>query len=149
MAQLSITKIDSPFPEPVKFTLGFDPANLSSAELFRWFVEPELLQRWWAEQATVDPVVGGDYTMHWQAIDKTMTGTITELVPGERLAFTWDWADESEARAREVVVQFGDGTASLTHGPYDDTDEDRQSRQDHLDGWSFFFTLLVKELAFD
>ena len=34
-------------------------------ELFRWWTEPELLTRFWADEAEVEPSVGGSYSFSW------------------------------------------------------------------------------------
>ena len=119
-------------------------------EVFRAWTDPEVLRRWWAAQpawesplAETDVRVGGRYCLSMRDPDSgdehTVGGKYVEVVPPERLVYTWTWegADEDSASAGSVVtVEFredGEGTTVvLTH----DGIADERSRENHAHGWS-------------
>lgn len=64
--------------------------------VFRAWIEPERLQRWWGPagftnpKCEIDPRPGGAILIHMRGPDGTihpMTGTVVEIVPPERLVF--------------------------------------------------------------
>jgi uncharacterized protein YndB with AHSA1/START domain len=82
----------------------------SRAETFRAWTDPQELKRWWgppgydAPSIEVDLRVGGRYrfAMRKLADGKTtiVTGIYQEIVPGERLVFTWNWEVGPPGRPR-------------------------------------------------
>ena len=121
--------------------------DVSAEILFPWFTQPDLLMKWWAEQATVGSQIGGKYELYWAEIDKRLTGSILVWEPGAHLAFKWQWADEFEGADKRVDVIFGEQRATLTHSGYGDSKIDQKARQDHIAGWGFFLSLLQRALA--
>jgi uncharacterized protein YndB with AHSA1/START domain len=79
--------------------------------VFEYFVDPRKLTRWLAEYATVDPRPGGAYQQSHRGDDGklyVMRGEFVELVPGERLVFTWGNDDPS------IGVPLGSSTVEVT-----------------------------------
>src|SRR5204863_8396082 len=59
-------------------------------EVFRWFVEPELLVEWIGIRAELEPRPGGSFRFEITP-GQWCSGRYLELVPGRRLVFTWGW----------------------------------------------------------
>ena len=115
---------------------GFTPESL-----FDGWTRPELLRRWWPQEAWVEPWVGGTYRLSWPGLGWQLRGRYHAFDRGRELAFSWRWDHDPEgATERRVVVTFapaGEGAARLTivHGPYDDSPADQKLRlDDHLAG---------------
>jgi uncharacterized protein YndB with AHSA1/START domain len=110
----------------------------SPQEIWRDWPEPDRVHAWWAAEASIDLRVGGSYRMHWPTIPATLHGEYVRIEPECVLEFTWAW-EHDPTRRSTVRLEFeprDDGTQlRVTHGPYADTPEDRQLRNDHRDGW--------------
>ena len=122
--------------------------------VFQAWTEPERLRKWWRVQADyttpiaeVDLRVGGKYRLGMQAPDNehpfVVGGTYREVLPMERLVYTWVWENDSEEgdsdfRPAEtlVTVEFrdvGDKTeVVLTHEFFPDDD----MKDQHGHGWN-------------
>jgi uncharacterized protein YndB with AHSA1/START domain len=59
-------------------------------KVFRAFTDPEWLVKWFADQATLEPRKGGQYSFGWTNGPKH-TGTVVEFEPNKTLSITWDW----------------------------------------------------------
>ncbi len=123
--------------------------SITPQELFNYWTQPALLQRWWPQEAEIQAYVGGAYHLSWPKRDWHLRGYYTFFEPGVYLAFTWKW-DQNIEDAKERVVTIaltpwgGGGTQlHLTHGPYDATPEDQAVRiEQHFAGWQHFLSLL-------
>lgn len=111
----------------------------SAAELYDAWTDPARLRDWFAPnegvptEATIDLRIGGAYRLELGGA--TVTGSYTEIVPGERLAFTWSWAHEPELPDMLVTVDFepkGEGTLLRVVHERFATVEDRDNH-----GWSW------------
>ena len=64
-----------------------------AARAFEMFTSNQLLEKWLAVKADVEPVVGGKYELFWNpaepAFDSTVGCRVTALEPGKLLAFEW------------------------------------------------------------
>jgi uncharacterized protein YndB with AHSA1/START domain len=93
-------------------------------------VEPLLVE--------ADVRVGGRYRMVMKSPDgeqHDVSGVYREVVPGEKLAFTWAWKStlERESLVTVTVKPDGDGTLlTLTHEQFFDDD----ARDRHQHGWT-------------
>ena len=118
----------------------------SPDEVYRFFVDPELLVKWWPEAATIDERADGLYEFAWPSQGVRLLGQYVVTDPGRRLVFTWSFTHEPLSPST-VDIQFeasGDGTrltVEHTHG--DDPDE----RQGYIDGWKHFVERLRGILA--
>jgi len=118
--------------------------------VFRALTDEKELVRWMPNEAKVDLRVGGAirFRFHWAArnVDTEVKGTIKELVPGRKLAYTWVAAMRSDRDplrmedAPEALV-----TWSLDELPQGRTKVtlvqkgfDERFRQDGESGWEHF-----------
>ena len=113
-----------------------------AAELARWFAPS-------AEYSTrvpeLDLKVGGKYKLEMQHkggnINK-VGGTYREIVPPEKIVFTWRWENDPSAHESLVTIEFLDlGPATqvlLTHVQLPDVDQ----RDKHSQGWDGCLTRL-------
>ncbi len=128
--------------------------NAPPAKVYAAWTDPEKLARWFGpEQVTsahteIDVRVGGRYQI--KALTPTdehnVGGVYREVVPNEKLVFTWAWKSTPE-RQSLVTVLFkpdGDGTLlTLTHEQF--FDEDARDRHQH--GWTGALDKLARMLA--
>ncbi len=115
-------------------------------ELYRYWTEPAKLELWWPPVAAVDPTVGGRYEFSFPESGKTLSGTFSEVVPGKRLAFSWNQQDEPGTLERHVTVDFEvrdrNTLLTVTHsGAAADAE-----RQGHLEGWQHFLGRLERHI---
>jgi uncharacterized protein YndB with AHSA1/START domain len=116
------------------------PANV----VFQFFVDPEQMVRWKGVAATLDPRPGGVYRVNVTGTH-VARGEYVEVVPNERVVFTWGWEDEGNpvppgASTVEVTL-VPDGSATivrLRHFGLPGGPEDR-----HVDGWEHYMARLV------
>jgi uncharacterized protein YndB with AHSA1/START domain len=97
--------------------------------VFRAWTDPEELKRWWGPglfttpAAEVDLRPGGDYRLVMETPDGeglVLAGTFREVVPPERLVYTWRWEiGVPDVQESLVTVEFSevDGATeiALTH----------------------------------
>ena len=116
----------------------------SPAKVFAAWTDPEKVKRWMgpgavtSTQAESDPRVGGRY--RWIATSPDgevhdVGGSYREVIPNEKLVFTWAWRSTPE-RKSVVTVLFkpdGDGTSlTLIHEQF----FDEETRDRHQRGWN-------------
>jgi len=114
------------------------------AKVFAAWTEPEKIKRWFGPGAVrcttaeFDLRVGGSYTIAAASPDGEkfqVGGTLREVIPDQKLVYTWAWHSTPE-RESLVTVEFkpdGDGTLlTLTHEQF--LDEDARDR--HQQGWN-------------
>lgn len=126
--------------------------QFSPQRLFDAFTKAELLTRWWSPAAETDPRPGGAYHLWWERLQKNLRGVYQEFVPGQRLAFTWNWDEEPDTPERIVEVDFlpgadGGSRLTITHGFYGAGDAEAEERRGHLEGWLYFLPMLDKLAA--
>jgi uncharacterized protein YndB with AHSA1/START domain len=117
---------------------GFTPA-----ELFDYWVKPELLVQWWPREATVEGRVGGQYVFSWPQQDWHLRGEYTAFDPGKHLGFTWSWDhDRNKFNPTQVDLNFeateGGTRLTVEHGPWDASEEAQGERQGIIEGWIHF-----------
>jgi uncharacterized protein YndB with AHSA1/START domain len=113
------------------------------AKVFAAWTDPKLMARWLGPVGTVeltaktDLRVGGRYEMKMKMPDDehNVSGVYREIVPNQKLVFTWAWRTMPE-RESLVTVELkadGDGTLlTLTHSQF----FDKAARDRHEGGWS-------------
>jgi uncharacterized protein YndB with AHSA1/START domain len=113
------------------------------AKVFAAWIEPEKVKRWMgpgavtAAHAECDARVGGRY--RWlmktpQGEEHDVSGVYREVVPNEKLVFTWAWktAPEQESLVTVLLKPDGDGTLlTVTHEQF----VDEETRDGHRQGW--------------
>jgi uncharacterized protein YndB with AHSA1/START domain len=125
------------------------------AKVFAAWTDPEKMKRWMGpgamtgQLAECDARVGGHYRWVMKSPDGELFdvgGTYREIVPGEKLVFTWAWksAPENESIVTVLLKPDGDGTLlTLTHEQFFDD----ASRDSHKNGWDGAFDKLEKFFA--
>jgi uncharacterized protein YndB with AHSA1/START domain len=121
--------------------------GLGPNDVFDYWTKPDLLKRWWPEEAEIDPRVGGAYHLSWPKMDWHLRGRYTAFDPGRALAFTWAWDHEPEVPETSVAIAFAPTNTSGTgltieHGPYSDSEQDQKQRDGHVEGWTYFISRL-------
>jgi len=114
--------------------------------LFAYWIEPDLLRRWWPPEAEVDQMVGGRYHFSWPKMDWHLRGTYSAFEPGHRLTFDWNWGhDDLPPRQVDLLLEpspLGGTRLTLTHSGYGDSASEQEDRQGHIDGWTTFLPQL-------
>ncbi len=121
--------------------------------MFNALIDAKELVKWMPNEAKMDPRVGGDYEFkfHWAArgLDTTLKGKILELVPNERISYTWDSRTAGgEDRIRRAVVTWlleelpgGKTKVTLVH-----SNVSKEFLQDAESGWTHYLSQLQKIL---
>ena len=112
--------------------------------VFRAWIDPSLMEKWFAP-VTMKPVgieanvvVGGSYRIGMRHQDGTIhyaRGKYIEILPPERLVFTWAWETESPEVDSLVTVEFfeqGDSTRVVLRHEQLTT---LSSQESHRRGW--------------
>jgi uncharacterized protein YndB with AHSA1/START domain len=129
--------------------------NASPAKVFAAWTDPEKVKRWMGpgETKTVtaenDPRVGGRYRIVMRTPggeEHDVGGIYREVIPNEKLVFTWAWKSTPERESLVTLTFKNDGGGTLmtlTHEQFFDDD----ARDRHQPGWNGSFEKLEKFLA--
>lgn len=137
-------RIERTFQAPAQAV--FD-AWTSEEVLRRWFHgEPD----WETPEAKVDLRLGGNLRVVMRDPDKDVEhgggGYYTEIDPPNRLAFTWTWDSDDDARQTLIEIEFeeieGATKVRFTHSNL----RDRESVLSHEGGWNNCFDSLRQTL---
>ncbi len=125
------------------------------AQVYKAWIEPEMLNAWFhpdprmRSECTVDLQVGGRYEIQMQGGEGgpyTVGGVYREIIPEEKLAFTWRWQGEETAEMLITVTfrALGETTTELTllHEQFPNDEE----RDGHAQGWQGTFEHLATVL---
>ena len=127
----------------------------SPAKVFAAWTDPEKVKHWMgpgevkALSADCDLRVGGRYrwVMRSPAGEEyDVGGVYREIVPNEKLVFTWAWKStpERESLVTVLLKPDGDGTLlTLTHEQFFDED----ARNSHQSGWTGALDKMEKMFA--
>src|SRR6188768_2193170 len=124
------------------------------AQVFKAWTEPAQLAQWMggpeitAVEAKADVRVGGRYQIRMTKADDehNVSGVYREVVPNEKLVFTWAWRTMPERESLVTVALKGvdEGTLlTLTHEQF----FDEAARDRHRSGWSGALDKLEAYLA--
>lgn len=129
--------------------------NAAPAKVFSAWTDPEKMSRWMGPGEVAAPTVecdvrvGGRYRIVMRKPSGEVFdvgGVYREIIPNEKLCFTWTWQHTAEIETL-VTVSFkpdGSGTLmTLTHEQFGD--EDMRDRHDA--GWAATFDKLEKFLG--
>jgi len=129
--------------------------NAPPAKVFAAWIDPEKVKRWMGPgevkvlSAESDPRTGGRYRWLMQAPngeEHDMSGVYREVIPNEKLVFTWAWKSTPE-RESLVTLTFkadGDGTLfTMMHEQF----FDEEARDRHNQGWTSAMDKLEKYLG--
>ena len=117
--------------------------NAPPPKVYAAWTDPQMIARWFGPtgvesvQAQTDLRVGGRYhiTMHVPGDRHDVLGVYSEIVPNERLVFTWHWktTPERESQVTITLKPDGDGTIlTLLHELF----FDEPARDRHQQGWT-------------
>ena len=113
------------------------------AVVFEFFTDPEKMVRWKGTKALLDPRPGGEYRVDVTDL-QIAVGEYVEIVPPERVVFTWGWEGNDgvppgSTRVEITLTADGDGTVvRLLHT--DLPTEEAAAR--HSQGWDHFLARL-------
>jgi uncharacterized protein YndB with AHSA1/START domain len=104
--------------------------------VYRAFLEPEQLQRWFAAQAVLDERIGGRFSYCWGSGD-AVDGVIVDLVPSRLLVMDWDEGEgRGNTRLTVELIPDGDGTRLVLTDSGFGTGDDWDALYDGVDsGW--------------
>jgi uncharacterized protein YndB with AHSA1/START domain len=118
--------------------------NAPPAKVYAAWTDPEKIVRWFGRadakadsfQADIDPQVGGRFRVSFSTASEyyRVGGVYREVVPNQRLVFSWAWHSTPE-RESQVTVSLkpdGDGTLLIVHH---EQLFDQAARDGHERGW--------------
>jgi uncharacterized protein YndB with AHSA1/START domain len=117
--------------------------NAAPAKVYEAWTDPKVIARWFGPEgvsrveAETDLRVGGKYhiTMHVPGDQHDVLGVYREIVPNEKLVFSWAWKSTPERESLVTVTFKADGAGTimtLLHEQF--FDEDACNR--HNQGWT-------------
>jgi len=100
-----------------------------------------------AERMDIQPEIGGRYQLVMPG-GITMLGTFTEVVPNEKLAYSWHWQGDEETTMVQVTFNKTGKAAEhtlirITHGDF----STEEAYNNHASGWDGYikgFTELLQ-----
>lgn len=134
----------------LKRRLNTSPANAYSA-----WTDPAKIMRWWGPEkcavhhAEADVRIGGRYRVIMRDDaneDHDVSGVYREIVPDEKLVFTWAWRSTPERESLVTVLLRPDGNGTmltLIHEQF----FDEAARDGHQHGWSGSLDKLERDFA--
>jgi uncharacterized protein YndB with AHSA1/START domain len=129
--------------------------NAPPAQVFAAWTEPEKIKRWMGPgeiktvRAENDLRVGGRYYIGMltpAGENHDVSGVYREIVPNERLVYTWAWKSTPERESLVTVTFKSDGAGTLltiTHEQF----FDEAARDSHRGGWEGALAKLEKYFA--
>ena len=124
----------------------------SPEAVFRFFVEPAFMARWFGQQHTLDPRPGGIFRVEVSA-GNFARGTYTEVIPHRRIAFTWGWEGRTDLLPGHSLVEIGlvpekGGTLlRLRHSGLPKAAEAPFTPEDHGRRWANYLVRLKQQYA--
>lgn len=145
---------DTVDPRPVlRITRTFDA---SRERVYAAFTKPEELEKWFGPQSVkavihqLDARPGGAYSLtmtHPDGEEFPLSGVYREVIPGEKLVYTWIWGEGEFAGVETLVTLVfkdlgGKTELTLTHEMLPSS----LAREKHQEGWSGSFDCLEAEV---
>lgn len=117
--------------------------NAPPAQVFAAWTDPQKMMRWMGPagvlrcEAENDLRVGGRYHVKMVMADDEhdVSGIYREIVPNEKISFTWAWKSTPERESLVTVTIKPEGTGSLMtlhHAQF----FDENARDRHNEGWT-------------
>ena len=125
------------------------------AEVYAAWTDPTKIVKWFGpdagpvEHAALDVRVGGSYTVIFRTEDGEqhhVSGVYREVVPNEKLVFSWAWRSTPERESQVTVLIAPDAGGSLLT-LHHERFFDEKARDDHRRGWSGCLDKLVTYLS--
>ncbi len=129
--------------------------NASPAKVYGAWTDPAQIVKWWhpsgnnVVHAEMDVRVGGRFRVIMHAPDgedHDVSGIYREVVPDEKLVFTWAWRTTPERESLVTVALRRDGSdtvLTLTHEQF----FDEAARDNHRSGWTDALDYLERMFA--
>ena len=124
--------------------------RIEPAKLFDFWIQPDLLKKWWPPEVEIEPLLGGRYHFSWPKQSWHLRGKITEFEMAKRLGLTWRW-DHEPQDVTEVRVLFSPGNHGgtelvLHQGTYALNEDGKRIRDGHVEGWLYFLGKLQERV---
>lgn len=122
--------------------------NASKEKLYGMWTKPEMISTWMGVKVEIEPKVGGSLTIDFGEKDLT-TGTFKELIPFDKVSFTWFTVNGDEPSGETLVtitleeVSPGKTKMKLVHSGF----RTELARSEHDFGWKQYFTGWETKLA--
>jgi uncharacterized protein YndB with AHSA1/START domain len=131
--------------------------NAPPAKVYAAWTNPKKMTRWFApssvkpgsEQASIDARVGGRYRLSFSKEDGEyyeVGGVYREVVPNQRLVFSWAWHSTPERESLVTVTLKPDGGGTLLTLHHEQL-FDQAARDSHEQGWTGMLDNLERHLA--
>ena len=111
--------------------------------IFSFLTDPSKMVRWKGSQADLDPRPGGIYRVVFNTRD-TVQGKFVELVPNQRVVFTWGWEGSGAVPPGSSTVEITlkrDGNGTIVTLEHRDLPE--EARAKHMEGWDLYLNRLA------
>ena len=130
--------------------------NASPEKVYAAWTNPQQIARWFGPssvkagtgQASIDARIGGRFRISFSTDDEyyQVGGVYREVVPNQRLVFSWAWhsTPERESLVTVTLKPDGDGTLLTLHH---EQLFDQAARDAHEHGWIGTLDKLEKHLA--
>jgi uncharacterized protein YndB with AHSA1/START domain len=123
------------------------------ALVFQVWTQPEHVSRWWGPHgftvisSTIDLREGGGYRIEMRSREGTlytMRGSYREIVPPERLVFTFAWSEPEDMTGFDTVVtvNFTERGGKTTFSFHQTGFGSAEQRDAHIGGWTECFERL-------
>ena len=131
--------------------------NAPPAKVYAAWTDPEKIARWFGPaqvvagsvRADIDGRIGGRYRVSFKMQDgehHEVAGVYREMVPNQRLAFSWAWHSTPERESQVTVSLKPDGDGTLLTLQHEQL-FDQAARDGHETGWIGTLDKLEKYLA--
>jgi uncharacterized protein YndB with AHSA1/START domain len=130
--------------------------NATPAKVWAAWTDPQKIVRWFGRAdarpdsflAEIDARVGGRYRVSFSTDAEyyEVSGVYHELVPNERLVFSWAWHSTPERESQVTVLLQADGDGTLLTVQHEQL-FDQAARDGHERGWLASLDRLEKIVA--
>lgn len=125
------------------------------AKVYEAWTDPQKIMQWFGPDpcemisAETDPRVDGRYRMVFRTLPDgeihDVSGTYSDVVPNERLTFSWTWVTMPERTSRVTITLKPDGVGTLLT-LFHEQFFDEPARDRHNQGWSGTMEKLARYL---
>ena len=129
--------------------------NAPPEKVYAAWTDPEKVLKWFGpdagpvKQADTDVRVGGRYAITFHTEDGEqhhVSGVYQEVVPNQKLVFTWAWRTMPERESLVTILIKPDGSGSLLTLIHEQF-FDEPARDRHTEGWANCLDKLARFLA--
>ena len=129
-----------------RITIVADFPGLSPGVLFDYWTNPDQLKKWWPPAAELQPMLGGTYYFSWPKQNWASSRQVYHLRSWEDTRLHMEMGSRIH-RCYKVTLLFHsipDGGTKLTlqHEGYSKNSEAKKTRDEHVEGWTFFLRKL-------